>query len=139
MIAPVEVDGEFAPAILSRGVLRVAQVGVADGRIALLYSHSDPDELTRHALPEVFATAARSQAGAGTHMAISLPPSSRKRKRRPPGKSNGPNVTAPPAASTRARASSRSGTRITMSGAGDCSSSSPCTPTSMPPPAKQVQ
>lgn len=55
MIAPVEVDGEFAPAVVSRGVLRVAQVGVVDGRIARLYFHSNPDELTRLALPEGFA------------------------------------------------------------------------------------
>ena len=57
MIAPVEVNGEFALAVLARGVLRVAQVGVVDGQISRLYFHSNPDKLTRLALPEGFAPA----------------------------------------------------------------------------------
>ena len=46
-----------ALAILARGVLRVAQVGVVDGRISRLYFHSNPDKLTRLALPAGFASA----------------------------------------------------------------------------------
>ena len=57
MIAPVEVNGEFALAVLARGVLREAQVGVIDGQISRLYFHSNPDKLTRLALPEGFAPA----------------------------------------------------------------------------------
>lgn len=60
MIAPVEVNGEVALAVLARGVLRVAQVGVVDGQISRLYFHSNPDKLTRLALPEGFAPAGRS-------------------------------------------------------------------------------
>ena len=53
----VEVNGEVALAVLARGVLRVAQVGVVDGQISRLYFHSNPDKLTRLALPEGFAPA----------------------------------------------------------------------------------
>lgn len=54
-VTPVEVNGETALAVVSRGVLRVAQVGVVDGRIARLYFHSNPDKLTQLVLPEGFA------------------------------------------------------------------------------------
>lgn len=52
--APVEVNGEAALAILSRGVLRVAQLGVTDGRVTRIYIHSNPDKLTRLTVPEEF-------------------------------------------------------------------------------------
>ena len=51
-IAPVEVNGEFAMAVVSRGVLRVVQVGVVDGRVDRLYFHCNPDKLTRLELPD---------------------------------------------------------------------------------------
>ncbi|AWH93372.1 sigma-70 family RNA polymerase sigma factor [Dietzia lutea] len=54
-VAPVEVNGEVALAVASRGVLRVVQVGVVDGRVDRLYFHSNPDKLTRLAVPEGFA------------------------------------------------------------------------------------
>lgn len=54
-VAPVEVNGELALAVASRGVLRVVQVGVVDGRVDRLYFHSNPDKLTRLAIPEGFA------------------------------------------------------------------------------------
>ncbi|MDV7999852.1 sigma-70 family RNA polymerase sigma factor [Rhodococcus sp. IEGM 1408] len=53
-IAPVEVNGEFALAFHSRGVLRVAHLGVADGLVTRIYFHSNPAKLTRLALPEGF-------------------------------------------------------------------------------------
>lgn len=54
-VAPVEVNGEVALAVVSRGVLRVVQVGVVDGRVDRLYFHCNPDKLTRLAVPEGFA------------------------------------------------------------------------------------
>ncbi|MBB1025276.1 MULTISPECIES: sigma-70 family RNA polymerase sigma factor [unclassified Dietzia] len=54
MIAPVEVNGEFALAVVSRGVVRVAQLGVVDDRVTRVYFHSNPAKLTRLALPEGF-------------------------------------------------------------------------------------
>ncbi|MFN3600022.1 MAG: sigma-70 family RNA polymerase sigma factor [Dietzia sp.] len=54
MIAPVEVNGEFALAVVSRGVVRVAQLGVVDGHVTRLYFHSNPAKLTRLTLPEGF-------------------------------------------------------------------------------------
>lgn len=57
MIAPVEVNGEFALAVLSRGILRVAQLGVVDGLVTRIYFHSNPDKLTRLRLPEGFEPA----------------------------------------------------------------------------------
>lgn len=54
-VAPVEVNGELALAVASRGVLRVVQVGVVDGRVDRLYFHCNPDKLTRLAVPEGFA------------------------------------------------------------------------------------
>lgn len=54
-IAPVEVNGESALAVVSRGVLRVAQIGVTDGLVTRIYFHSNPDKLTRLALPEGMA------------------------------------------------------------------------------------
>ncbi|MBC7295025.1 MAG: sigma-70 family RNA polymerase sigma factor [Dietzia sp.] len=58
MIAPVEVNGEFALAVVSRGVVRVAQLGVVDGRVTRVYFHSNPAKLTRLALPEGFEPSA---------------------------------------------------------------------------------
>ena len=54
-VAPVEVNGELALAVVSRGVLRVVQVGVVGGRVDRLYFHCNPDKLTRLAVPEGFA------------------------------------------------------------------------------------
>ncbi len=54
MVAPVEVNGELGLAMVTRGVLRVAQVGMVDGRVDRLYFHCNPDKLTRLALPEGF-------------------------------------------------------------------------------------
>lgn len=54
-IAPVEVNGEPAVAVVSRGVLRVAQLGVVDGRVTRIYFHSNPTKLTRLVFPEGFA------------------------------------------------------------------------------------
>lgn len=54
MIAPVEINGESALVVFSRGVLRVAQVGVVNGRVARVWFHSNPDKLTRVTLPEGF-------------------------------------------------------------------------------------
>ena len=54
-VAPVEVNGEVALAVVSRGVLRVVQAGVVDGRVDRLYFHCNPDKLTRLAVPEGFA------------------------------------------------------------------------------------
>ena len=56
-IAPLEINGEPGWAVVSRGVLRVVHVGVADGRVTLLYFHCNPDKLTRLALPEGFTPA----------------------------------------------------------------------------------
>ncbi|TCW25829.1 sigma-70 family RNA polymerase sigma factor [Dietzia cinnamea] len=56
-VAPVEVNGELALAVVSRGVLRVVQVGVVGGRVDRLYFHCNPDKLTRLAFPEGFAAA----------------------------------------------------------------------------------
>ena len=56
-VAPVAVNGEAGLAVLSRGVLRVAQLGVTDGRVARVYFHSNPGKLTRLVLPEGFASA----------------------------------------------------------------------------------
>ncbi|MDX2358245.1 sigma-70 family RNA polymerase sigma factor [Dietzia sp. PP-33] len=54
MIAPVEVNGEFALAVVSRGVVRVAQLGVVDGLVTRVYFHSNPAKLTRLVLPAGF-------------------------------------------------------------------------------------
>lgn len=54
-VALVEVNGELALAVASRGVLRVVQVAVVDGRVDRLYFHSNPDKLTRLTVPEGFA------------------------------------------------------------------------------------
>ncbi|WP_249033648.1 sigma-70 family RNA polymerase sigma factor [Dietzia psychralcaliphila] len=54
MIAPVEVNGEFALAVVSRGVVRVAQLAVVDHHVTRVYFHSNPAKLTRLALPEGF-------------------------------------------------------------------------------------
>lgn len=54
-IASVEVNGEPAVAVVSRGVLRVAQLGVVDGRVTRIYFHSNPTKLTRLVFPEGFA------------------------------------------------------------------------------------
>ena len=56
-VAPVEVNGELALAVVSREVLRVVQVGVVGGRVDRLYFHCNPDKLTRLAFPEGFAAA----------------------------------------------------------------------------------
>ena len=56
-VAPVEVNGEVALAVVSREVLRVVQVGVVGGRVDRLYFHCNPDKLTRLAFPEGFAAA----------------------------------------------------------------------------------
>ena len=56
-IAPLEINGEPGWTVVSRGVLRVVHVGVADGRVTLLYFHCNPDKLTRLALPEGFTPA----------------------------------------------------------------------------------
>lgn len=53
-IAPVEVNGEFALVVRSRGVLRVCQLGVSEGRVTRIYFHSNPDKLTRLRIPEGF-------------------------------------------------------------------------------------
>lgn len=55
MIAPVEINGETALVVQSRGVLRIAQVGVSDGAVTRIWFHSNPDKLTRVALPEGFS------------------------------------------------------------------------------------
>lgn len=54
-LAPVEVNGEFALAVVSRGVLRVAQLGVVDGQVTRIYFHNNPDKLTRLVFPEGFS------------------------------------------------------------------------------------
>ena len=54
MVAPVEVNGEQGLAVVSRGVLRVAQLGVEDGRVTRIWFHSNPDKLTNLRLPEGF-------------------------------------------------------------------------------------
>lgn len=54
-VAPVEVNGESALAVVTRGVLRVAHLGVTDGLITRIYFHSNPVKLTRLDLPEGFA------------------------------------------------------------------------------------
>lgn len=54
-VAPVEVNGESALAVVSRGVLRVAQLGASDGLVTRIYFHSNPSKLTRLDLPEGFA------------------------------------------------------------------------------------
>lgn len=54
MIAPVDINGEMALVVYSRGVLRVGQVGVTEGRVARIWFHANPDKLTRVALPEGF-------------------------------------------------------------------------------------
>ena len=54
MIAPVDINGETALVVVSRGVLRIGQVGVTDGRVARVWFHSNPDKLTRVKLPEGF-------------------------------------------------------------------------------------
>ena len=53
-IAPVEVNGEPALAMITRGVLRVAQLAETDGRVDRVYFLCNPDKLTRLALPEGF-------------------------------------------------------------------------------------
>lgn len=60
-VAPVEVNGEAALAVLSRGVLRVAQIGVTDGLVTRIYFHSNPVKLTRLDLPEGFAPGASAE------------------------------------------------------------------------------
>lgn len=54
MIAPVDINGETALLVYSRGVLRLGQVGVVDGRVARVWFHANPDKLTRVKLPEGF-------------------------------------------------------------------------------------
>ena len=54
MIAPVEVNGEFALAVRARGILRVAQLGMTDGLVTRIYIQNNPGKLTRLALPEGF-------------------------------------------------------------------------------------
>lgn len=55
MIAPVDINGETALLVYSRGVLRLGQVGVVDGRVARVWFHANPDKLSRVALPEGFS------------------------------------------------------------------------------------
>lgn len=54
MVAPVEINGEKGLAVLSRGVLRIGQLGVEDGRVTRIWFHSNPDKLTKLRLPEGF-------------------------------------------------------------------------------------
>ncbi|MCD2262107.1 sigma-70 family RNA polymerase sigma factor [Dietzia aurantiaca] len=57
MIAPVDVNGETALVVFSRGVLRIGQVGATDGRVTRVWFHANPDKLTRVELPEGFRPA----------------------------------------------------------------------------------
>lgn len=52
MIAPVDVNGEMALAVYSRGVLRIGQLGAADGQVTRIWFHANPAKLTRLTLPE---------------------------------------------------------------------------------------
>lgn len=54
MLAPVSLNGEMGLAVLSRGVLRVAQLGVEGGRVTRIWFHSNPAKLTNLTLPEGF-------------------------------------------------------------------------------------
>lgn len=51
-IAPVEVNGEPALAMITRGILRIAQLAVTDGSVDRVYFHCNPVKLTRLTLPE---------------------------------------------------------------------------------------
>lgn len=51
-ITPVEVNGESAVMVVSRGVVRVVQIGTTGPHVSRLYFHSNPDKLTRLTLPE---------------------------------------------------------------------------------------
>lgn len=57
MIVPVDVNGETALVVFSRGVLRIGQVGATDGRVTRVWFHANPDKLTRIELPEGFRPA----------------------------------------------------------------------------------
>ena len=57
MIAPVDINGEMALVVVSRGVLRIAQIGANADRVARVWFHSNPDKLTRVNLPEGFRPA----------------------------------------------------------------------------------
>lgn len=57
-LAPVEVNGEPALAMVSRGVLRIAQLAVVDGRVDRVYFHCNPLKLTRLELPDGLAPGA---------------------------------------------------------------------------------
>ena len=43
--------------MVSRGVLRIGQVGATDGRVTRVWFHANPDKLTRVNLPEGFRPA----------------------------------------------------------------------------------
>ena len=57
MIAPVDINGEMALVLVSRGVLRITQIGANADRVARVWFHSNPDKLTRVNLPEGFRPA----------------------------------------------------------------------------------
>jgi len=57
-LAPVEVNGEPALAMVSRGVLRIAQLAVVDGRVDRVFFHCNPLKLTRLELPDGLAPGA---------------------------------------------------------------------------------
>ena len=57
MIAPVDINGEMALVVVSRGVLRIAQIGANADRVARVWFHSNPDKLTRVNLPDGFRPA----------------------------------------------------------------------------------
>ncbi|MGW8590077.1 sigma-70 family RNA polymerase sigma factor [Dietzia sp. NPDC055877] len=57
MIAPIDINGEMALVLVSRGVLRITQIGANADRVARVWFHSNPDKLTRVNLPEGFRPA----------------------------------------------------------------------------------
>ena len=57
-VAPVEVNGDVGLAVRSRGVTRIALIGVTDGRVTRIWFHANPEKLRYLNLPEEFRASA---------------------------------------------------------------------------------